>query len=85
MPVSGRLFYRYLGINSNSDISLDRDVNVVRVEVNGEATELAIPLSGRLVTHLVNAGDSITFWTMPNIHIKSINSATVILLIEIDI
>ncbi len=53
MPVSGRILYGSLGINSNSDIPLDPDVNVVRVEVNGEATELAIPLSGRLVTHPV--------------------------------
>ncbi len=85
MPVSGRILYGSLGINSNSDIPLDPDVNVVRVEVNGEATELAIPLSERPITHLVNAGGSITFRTMPNIRRKSINSATVSLLIEIDI
>ncbi len=61
MLVSGRILYGSLGINTNSNISLDRDVNIVRVEVNGEAAEFAIPCSERLVTHPVNAGYSVTF------------------------
>ncbi len=32
MPVSGRIIYGSVGINNNSDISLNPDVNVFRVE-----------------------------------------------------
>ncbi len=52
IPVSGRILYRSLGINTNSDIPL---YPVVRVEVNREGIPFAIPLSERLVTHPINS------------------------------
>ncbi len=70
MPVSGRILYGSLGINTNSDIPLYPDVNVVRVEVNREGIPFAIPLSEILFTHPVNAITCTYYYSfraMPNI------------------
>ncbi len=71
----GRILYGSLGVNGNN-MSLDPEVNVLRVKVNGEAAEFAIRLM-ELVTHPVNAGDSIIFRTMPNIRRILVDTATV--------
>ena len=84
MPVSGRILHGPLGIHVNNVSSLPQPgVNVVKVLINNIPINYFISLGGTRSTYPVNAGDSITFVSV--VDIPNINSATVSLLIELDI
>ncbi len=85
MPISGRILCGSLGIHVNNISSFPQPgVNVVEVVINEiPIINYFISLGGTRSTYPVNAGDSITFVSV--VDIPNINSATVSLLIKLDI